>query len=133
MRYNAIPAVIYTSPEVACAGETEESAREKGIKYTVKKLSMRYAGRFIAENEKGDGLCKLLFEENSGATSEKGSDPNNNTDNARLIGVHLIGSYASEMIYGASMMIESRWPLSDLKELVFPHPTVSEIIRETLF
>ena len=117
MRYDAIPAVIYTSPEVACVGETEESAREKDMDYTVKKLSMLYSGRFIAENDKADGLCKLLIEK----------------ETERLIGAHLIGPYASEMIYGACMMIESRWPISDLKELVFPHPTVSEIIRETLF
>jgi len=117
MRYDAIPSVIYTSPEVAAVGETEESARNKGLEYTVKKLSMRYSGRFVAENEGGDGLCKLLVE--------------NGTN--RLIGVHLIGSYASEIIYGAAMMIESRWPVTDLQELVFPHPTVSEIIRETLW
>ena len=120
MRYNAVPAVIYTSPEVACTGETEETAREKGIDFEVKKLSMRYSGRFVAENDKGDGLCKLLFEKDKSGTD-------------RLIGAHLIGSYASEIIYGAAMMIESRWPVSDLKEIVFPHPTVSEIIREALF
>ncbi|MCL2202402.1 MAG: dihydrolipoyl dehydrogenase [Defluviitaleaceae bacterium] len=117
MRYDAIPAVIYTAPEVAGVGETEESAREKGLAFSVKKLSTRYSGRFVAENDKADGLCKLLIE--------------NGTE--RLIGAHLIGPYASEMIYGASMMIESRWPVGDLKELVFPHPTVSEIIRETFF
>jgi len=117
MRYDAIPGVIYTSPEVAGVGETEESAKEKGIDFIVKKLSMRYSGRFVAENEKGDGLCKLIIENST----------------KRLIGVHLIGSYASEIIYGAAMMIESHWPVNDLKEIVFPHPTVSEIIRETLF
>jgi len=117
MRYDAIPSVIYTSPEIAAVGETEESASEKGMRYTVKKLSMRYSGRFIAENDGGDGVCKLLIE--------------NGTN--RLIGVHLLSSYSSEIIYGAAMMIESRWQISNLKELVFPHPTVSEIIRETLF
>ncbi|MDR2184038.1 MAG: dihydrolipoyl dehydrogenase [Clostridiales bacterium] len=117
MRYDAIPAVIYTAPEVAAVGETEESARDKGLDFAVKRLSMRYSGRFVAENDGGDGLCKLLIE--------------NGTN--RLIGVHLIGSYASEIIYGAAMMIESRWPVSHLQELVFPHPTVCEIIRETLF
>ena len=117
MRYDAIPFVIYTLPEVAGVGETEESATEKGLAFTVKKLSMRFSGRFIAETDRADGLCKLLFE--SGTN--------------RLIGAHLIGSYASETIYGAAMMIESRWPIEDLREIVFPHPTVSEIIRETLF
>ena len=117
MRYEAIPGVIYTIPEVAAVGESEESAKAKGLDFSVKKLSLRYAGRFLAENDKGDGLCKLLVENSS----------------QRLLGVHLLGSYASEIIYGAALMIESHWPLEDLKEVVFPHPTVSEIIKETLF
>jgi dihydrolipoamide dehydrogenase len=117
MRYDAIPAVIYTSPEAAGVGETEESALEKGLDVTIKKLSMRYSGRFVAENDGGDGLCKVLVE--------------NGTE--RVVGVHLIGGYASEIIYGAAFMVESRWRVNDLKELVFPHPTVAEIVRETLF
>jgi dihydrolipoamide dehydrogenase len=117
MRYDAISSVIYTSPEVASVGESEESAKAKGLSFTVKKLSMMHSGRFVAENAKSDGLCKLLFE----------------TGSNRLIGAHLVGSYASEIIYGAAMMIESRWQIDDLKEIVFPHPTVCEIIRETLF
>ena len=117
MRYDAVPAVIYTSPEVAGVGETEESAKEKGMTFAVKKLPMMYSGRFVAENDEAGGLCKLLIE----------------IDSNRLIGAHIIGSYASEMIYGAAMMIESRWSVDDLKEIVFPHPTVCEIIRETLF
>ena len=117
MRYDAVPSVIYTSPEVACVGETEETAKEKGMTFTVKKLPMLYSGRYVAENDGADGLCKLLIE----------------TASHRLIGVHIVGSYASEMIYGAAMMIESRWTVEDLREIVFPHPTVSEIIRETLF
>ena len=51
----------------------------------------------------------------------------------RLLGAHLLGSYASEIIYGAGMMIEGRQPVKSLQKLIFPHPTVSEIIRETLF
>ena len=117
MSYDAISSVIYTLPEVACVGESEESAKAKSLDFKVMKLSLRYAGRFLAENEKGDGLCKILVED---ATQ-------------RVIGVHLLGSYASEIIYGAAFMIESHWPLEDLKEIVFPHPTVSEIIKETLF
>ena len=117
MCYGAIPSVIYTSPEVACVGETEESAREKGLEFIVKKLSMRFAGRFIAENDRADGLCKLLVE----------------TGSRHLIGAHLIGGYASEIIYGAAMMIESQKPVEDLQKIIFPHPTVGEIIRESLF
>ncbi|NMA07831.1 MAG: dihydrolipoyl dehydrogenase [Clostridiales bacterium] len=117
MRYNAIPSVIYTNPEVAGIGETEETAKQKGIDYVCKKLSMRYAGRFVAENEGGDGLCKVLVDKKAN----------------RVIGIHMIGNSSSEIIWGASALIETELRIEDIKELVFPHPTVSEIIRETIF
>lgn len=117
MRYNAIPSVIYTTPEVGSVGETEDSAKEKGLDFRVSTISMKFSGRFVAENEGGDGICKLIVD--------------NKYD--RLLGVHLIGSYASEIIYGAAMMVESEYRVKDLKEFVFPHPTVCEIIREALF
>ena len=117
MRYAANPAVIYTKPEVACVGYTEEAAKEAGVPYEVKKLSMRYAGRFIAENEGEDGLCKVLVHKT----------------HRNIIGVHMIGSYASEIIWGAAAMIESELRVQDAKEIIFPHPTVSEIIREVVW
>ena len=117
MRYNAIPSVIYTNPEVAGVGETEESAKQKGIEYEVAKLPMIYSGRYVAENSEGEGLCKVLVDKR----------------HKKLIGVHMVGSYASEMIYGAGLMLETEMRVKDIKELVFPHPTVSEIIRETIF
>lgn len=117
MRYNAIPYVIYTNPEVAGVGETEESAREKGMEVDVANVSMRYSGRYLAENEGGDGICKVLVEKKT----------------RRLVGVHMIGNYASEIIYGAGAMIEMEMRVDDIKEIVFPHPTVSEVIREGLF
>jgi dihydrolipoamide dehydrogenase len=117
MRYSAIPSVIYTSPEVAGVGETEESAAEKGIVFETAKLPMMYSGRYAAENEGGDGICKVLVDKS----------------NRRLIGVHMIGNYSSEIIYGAALMIETEMRVNDIRELVFPHPTVSEIIRETIF
>ncbi|MCL2068996.1 MAG: dihydrolipoyl dehydrogenase [Oscillospiraceae bacterium] len=117
MRYDAIPSVIYTNPEAAGVGETEASAAVKGYSFTAARLPMAYSGRFLAENPDGEGFCKLIID---------------NKYN-RLIGAHIIGSYASEMIYGAAMMIETEMKIDDIKEIVFPHPTVSEILRETLF
>jgi len=117
MRYNAIPGVVYTNPEVSGVGETEESAKAKGIDYKVAKLPMAFAGRFVAENEGGSGLCKVLV----GARYNE------------VIGVHMIGNPSSEMIYGACMAIEQELTLAQLEEVVFPHPTVSEIFKETLF
>jgi dihydrolipoamide dehydrogenase len=117
MRYNAIPGVVYTNPEVAGVGETEESAKAKGIDFKVAKLPMAYAGRFIAENEGGSGLCKVLIGAKYG----------------EVIGVHMLGNPCSEMIYGACMAIEQEMTLAELQEVVFPHPTVSEIFKETIF
>jgi len=117
MRYNAIPGVVYTNPEVAAVGETEESAKAKGIAYKVAKLPMAFAGRFVAENEGGTGLCKVLV-------GEKYNE---------IIGVHMLGNPGSEMIYGACLAIEQEMTLAEMQEVVFPHPTVSEIFKETVF
>lgn len=117
MCYHAIPAVIYTNPEVASIGETEDSAKEKGIDFEMANLSMRYSGRYVAENEGGDGICKVLVDKK----------------HRHIIGVHIIGNYASEIIYGAAILIETEMVVEDIKEIVFPHPTVSEILREAIF
>lgn len=117
MRYYANPSVIYTQPEIAGVGRTEEECREKGIEYEVQKLSMRYSGRFVAENEGADGICKILI----------GKKKRN------VIGVHMIGSYASEIIWGAAEMIEMQLRVQDARQIIFPHPSVSEIIREVLW
>ena len=115
--YSIIPSVIYTTPEVACVGETEQSAREKGLDVQVVKAPMALSGRYLAENPKGTGFCKLLYDRK----------------NRCVVGVHMVGSYASEIIYGAAMMIHSRLPVQHLDKIVFPHPTVGEVVREALF
>ncbi|MBE5767661.1 MAG: dihydrolipoyl dehydrogenase, partial [Clostridiales bacterium] len=117
MRYHANPSVIYTQPEVASVGYSEEAAKAAGIDYEVKKLSMRYSGRFVAENEGGDGICKVLVDKK----------------HRNVIGVHMLGSYSSEIIWGAAAMVEGELRVTDAREIIFPHPTVSEIIRETLW
>ena len=117
MRYNANPSVIYTQPEIASVGMTEEDCKAKGREYEVKKLSMLYSGRFVAENEGADGLCKILIDKKK----------------RNILGVHLIGSYSGEIIWGAAEMIEMQLRVKDARQIIFPHPTVSEIIRETLW
>lgn len=117
MRYNANPSVIYTHPEVASCGMTEEEVKANGIDYEVKKLSMRYSGRFIAENEGEDGICKIII----------------NKKHRNVIGVHMLGNSSSEAIWGAAQMIENELRVKDAKEIIFPHPTVSEIIREVIW
>lgn len=117
MRYNAVPGVVYTNPEISGVGLTEEVAKEKGIDYKIAELPMAYAGRFIAENEGGSGSCKVLVGAKYG----------------EVLGVHMIGNPSSEMIYGACMAIETEMTLKEMEEVVFPHPTVSEIFKETVF
>ncbi len=117
MRYHANPSVIYTVPEVASVGKTEDECKEKNIPYEVKKLSMLYSGRFVAENEGADGLCKILVHK----------------EKRTILGVHLLGAYAGEMIWGAAQMLESQFKVTHGRQIIFPHPTVSEIIREVLW
>lgn len=117
MRYTAVPSVIYTNPEVAFVGLTEEAAKAAGMDVACISLTMKYSGRYVAENEGGDGICKLVI------------DKKNN----RLVGVHMIGNYSSEIIVSAVAMLETEMRIEDIKELIFPHPTVCEIIREGIF
>ena len=116
MSYKAIPGVVYTNPEIAGVGKTEEELQAAGIDYQVKKIPMAFSGRFVAENEMGNGVCKLIL-------SEDGT----------LLGAHLLGNPASELIVIAGIAIEKGMKAEELRSFVFPHPTVGEIIKEALF
>ena len=117
MRYEAIPGVVYTNPEVAGVGLTEDQAKASGKEYTVLKLPMAYSGRFVAENEGGEGLCKIIV----------------GKKHHEVLGVHMLGNPCSEIIHSACIAIEMEMTAEQLQEVVFPHPTVSEIIKETVF
>ena len=115
MSYRAIPGVVYTNPEIAGVGETEESLQKRGVAYRAVKLPMAYSGRFVAENEGVNGVCKLLL----------GSDDT-------VLGAHVLGNPASEIITLAGMAIELKLTADGWKKIVFPHPTVGEIFKEAL-
>ena len=117
MRYDVIPAVIYTDPEVASVGHSKEGAEKLGMTVKEVKLPMSYAGRYLAETNGGKGFIKLVVD----------------ADRNRLVGCHMVGSYASEIIMTATMMVDTELTPERLKKLVFPHPTVAEIIREAIF
>ena len=116
MEYNAIPGIVYTNPEVSSVGLTEEQATAQGIEYRVSKLPMTYSGRFVAENEGQMGLCKILADKEG-----------------YVIGVHMVGNPSGEFICAACMAITHKITTEELKRTVFPHPTVSEILKEGLF
>ena len=116
MSYKAIPGVVYTNPEIAGVGQTEEELIAKNIKHAVLKLPMAYSGRFVAENELGNGVCKLIIDEDD-----------------KIIGCHMLGNPASELVVIAGIAIEKEFTVEEFSKIVFPHPTVGEIIHETLF
>ena len=112
MRYDAIPGIVYTNPEVAGVGLTEQEA---GPSVRILKLPMAFSGRFVAENERGEGLCKVLVREDG-----------------TVAGVHMLGNPCSEIIPAAALAVEKGMTVEQLLEVVWPHPTVAEILKETL-
>ncbi|MCL2493996.1 MAG: NAD(P)/FAD-dependent oxidoreductase, partial [Clostridiales bacterium] len=116
MRYDAVPQIVYTSPEAAGVGETERSAEAKGYVFDKAVLPLQYSGRYVCEDMNGDGFAKLLCERDTG----------------RILGVHIIGNYASEIILSAAILVGSKWSKEAASKIVYPHPTVGEILRDLL-
>lgn len=114
--YNAIPSVVYTNPEIASVGITEAQAESMSIPVEVKKLPMTFSGRFMAENEGETGLCKMIVD----------------AKNHSVLGVHCIGNPCSEFISAASFAVRNGYTVPEMQQVVFPHPTVSEILHEIL-
>ena len=114
--YQTIPSVLYTSPECAWVGVSEEDVVKKSLDVTVKKLPMIYSGRFVAESSGVDGLCKIFI------------DNKKNT----IIGAAILADGASELIVAISNLIIMQTPIDKINSLIFPHPTVGEIIKDVL-
>lgn len=111
MDYNAVPGVVYTNPEVAFVGKRLEDAGE-GAKALC--LPMAWSGRFVAENEDITGICKLVLD-------AKG----------KVVGAHMLGTPCSEIISAAGVAISAGMTAAQLQKVIFPHPSVAEIIKET--
>ena len=114
--YNAIPSVVYTNPEIASVGITELQAEEMSVPTEVRKLPMTFSGRFMAENEGETGLCKMIID----------------AKNHSVLGVHMIGNPCSEFIAAASFAVRMGYTTAEFQQVVFPHPTVSEILHEII-
>ncbi|MBQ6724660.1 MAG: dihydrolipoyl dehydrogenase [Paludibacteraceae bacterium] len=112
--YNAIPSVVYTNPEIASVGITEAQAADMKIETEVRKLPMTFSGRFMAENEGETGLCKMIID----------------AKNHSVLGVHMIGNPCSEFVSAASFAVRMGYTTAEFQQVVFPHPTVSEILHE---
>ena len=109
----AIPAVVFTDPEIAWAGITENQAKEKGINYEVAKFPWAASGRALTL-DRNDGVTKLIV------------DP----ESQRLLGIGICGPGAGELIAEGVLAIEMGANLTDLKLTIHPHPTLSETIME---
>ena len=117
-RSNAIPWVVYGLPEAAGVGMTEQEAAARGISVIKGSIPMRVSGRFSAENTfAGQGAVKIIC----------------SAEDRRILGIHAVGAYVSEFIWGGAILIEQEMRLEDLKELILPHPTVCELIRDAAF
>lgn len=117
MRWERIPGVVYTSPEVALCGLSEKQAEEKGISYQTKEMPLGSNGRFLAENPGERGTCKMIINQQTGA----------------VIGMEMFGNGVSELISLAALMIENEMRPQDIQQTVFPHPVVAEVAREISF
>lgn len=118
MRYNTIPWALYSIPECAGCGLTEDQAKEDGYNVKTASLPMSFSGRFLAENGKrAPGMVKVVAD----------------ADTDILLGVHMMGACCSEMIYGVATMLESELRVKDITQIVFPHPTVVEVMRDAMF
>jgi len=95
---------------------TEIEAKAKGFEYQVLILPVAYSGRHLAETDDANGLIKLIVDKKS------------NT----LLGAHLAMQYASEIILTLSMAVDLKLTVKTLSRLVYPHPTVGELIKDTL-
>ncbi len=113
VNYDAIPAVVYTQPEIASVGKTEEELKKAGVEYNVGKFPFTANGRARA-NLATDGFVKVL--------ADKATD--------RVLGVHIVGANAGEMIHEAVVLMEFGGSAEDLARSTHAHPTMSEAVRE---
>ncbi len=113
INYNLIPGVVYTWPEVAAVGKTEEELKEAGVKYKEGKFPMRALGRSRASGDT-DGFVKILSDEN--------------TD--EVLGIHMIGARTADLIAEAVTAMEFRASAEDISRMSHAHPTYAEAVKE---
>jgi dihydrolipoamide dehydrogenase len=117
INWDAIPWAVYGITEAAGVGLTGEEAERRGMETVSVSVPMRLSVRFAAENTfAGQGAVKLIAGTSGG-----------------ILGIHAVGAYASEFIWGGAALIGRGMTLDELKNTVFPHPTVCELIREAAF
>ena len=112
IRFDIMPAAIFTSPEAACVGPTEDQLKEQGIAYECKKSFWRANGKALAMGET-EGMLKLLVAEEGGL----------------ILGCHAYGAHAADIVQEVSVLMCKSTTLSELADMVHIHPTLSEILK----
>ena len=113
VNYGVIPSIVYTNPEVAAVGKSEEELRQEGIAFSVGKFPFTANGRAKA-NATTDGFVKIL--------ADKASD--------RVLGVHIVGTHAGDLIAEAAMAMEFGASAEDIARTCHAHPTLAEAVKE---
>jgi dihydrolipoamide dehydrogenase len=113
VNYDAIPWVIYTAPEIAWVGKTEQQLKSEGVAYKAGRFPFAYNGRALSREEP-EGFVKILAA----------------ADTDRILGVHAIGSLASELIAEAVVAMEFGASSEDIARICHAHPSMSEVMRE---
>jgi dihydrolipoamide dehydrogenase len=117
LNHNSVPAACFTHPEISMVGLTEPQARalaeKEGFKVSVAKTSFKANTKALAENE-GDGLAKLIYRPDTG----------------EILGVHILGLHAADLIHEASNAIAMGTSIKEIKYAVHAHPTLSDVLDE---
>ena len=108
---SSVPAAIFTSPEAACVGKSEDQLKQEGTAYECRKAFYRANGKALAMNET-EGMVKLLSEPEAG----------------RILGCHVFGAHAADLVQEASVLISMQATVDQLQHIVHIHPTLSEIL-----
>lgn len=115
IRFNIIPSAVFTNPECGMVGMTEEQCKAAGIEIDVRKSFFRANGKALAMGEP-DGLCKLIFDKSTG----------------KMLGAHIMGVEAADLVQQCADMMNADMTIDRMRDIVFGHPTVSEIILSAL-
>ena len=112
IQLDVMPAAVFTTPEAAGVGLTEDFCKDNGVAYTCKKGYYRANGKALAMNET-DGLVKLLAD-----------------DKGTIIGCHVLGAHAADLVQEISSLMTLKTSVYQLRDMVHAHPTLSEMLQE---
>ncbi|MDR2096897.1 MAG: dihydrolipoyl dehydrogenase, partial [Spirochaetaceae bacterium] len=117
-RSGGVPWAVYGLTEAAGVGISEQEAAARGVAILKASLPLVFSGRFAAENTfQAPGAVKVIA----------------SAETRRILGIHAVGAYSPEFIWGGAALIEQELRIEDVKQLIFPHPTVCEVIRDAVW